>query len=49
MELLMSNATPNITWGGLTGTTNVALAKRKPKRKKTKPKHKVKVKVRKTK
>ena len=45
----MSNATPNITWGGLAGTTNMSPANRKPKRKKTKPKRKVKVKVRRTK
>ena len=45
----MSNATPNITWGGLASTTNMAPSKRKPKRKKKKVKRKVKVKVRKSK
>jgi hypothetical protein len=45
----MSNATPNITWGGLASTTKMAPSKRKPKRKKRKVKRKVKVKVRKSK
>jgi hypothetical protein len=45
----MSNATPNITWGGLASTTKMAPSKRKPKRKKKKVKRKVKVKVRKSK
>ena len=40
----MSNATPNITWGGLASTTKMAPSKRKPKKKK-KVKRKVKVKV----
>jgi hypothetical protein len=43
----MSNATPNITWGGLASTTKMAPSKRKPKRKKKKVKRKVKVKVKK--
>tara|TARA_Y100000401_G_C8294969_1_gene210794 strand:- start:816 stop:959 length:144 start_codon:yes stop_codon:yes gene_type:complete len=42
----MSNATPNITWGGLASTTKMAPSKRKPKKKK-KVKRKVKVKVKK--
>ena len=45
----MSNATPNITWGGLASTTKMAPSKRKPKRKKKKVKRKIKVKVRKSK
>jgi hypothetical protein len=45
----MSNATPNITWGGLASTTKMAPSKRKPKAKKKKVKRKAKVKVRKPK
>ena len=45
----MSNATPNITWGGLASTTKMAPSKRKPKAKKKKLKRKAKVKVRKPK
>ena len=44
----MSNATPNITWGGLASTTKMAPSKRKTKKKK-KVKRKGKVKVKKNK